>query len=109
MNPIKVMVNGIPGKMAQTVAGYVLNDNRYQLVAHSLTGPEITAAEHVIVSAAVRLIRPDTVDLALARADAWLFGVQPTLWLQDHLHPLLTDYLALSYMTYFVFPPILAG
>lgn len=56
-----------------------------------------------------RLIRPDTLDLALARADAWLFGVQPTLWLQDHQHPLLTDYLALSYMTYFVFPPILAG
>jgi len=54
-------------------------------------------------------IRPDTVDASLARADAWLFGVQPTLWLQRWITPLLDDYLALAYMMYFVFSPLLAG
>lgn len=55
------------------------------------------------------LIREDTVDLTLAAADEWLFGVQPTLWLEPYSHPLLSDYMALAYMTYFVFPPLLAG
>ena len=65
MNPIKVMVNGIPGNMAQAVAGHVLNDKRLQLVAHSLTGPEITAAEQVVAATAIRLIRPDSRDGAI--------------------------------------------
>jgi membrane-associated phospholipid phosphatase len=56
-----------------------------------------------------RLIRPDSVDDALSRADVWLFGVQPTLWFERWLHPLLTDYMALAYMTYFVFPFLLGG
>lgn len=56
-----------------------------------------------------RLIRPDSVDHLLAAADAWIFGTQPTLWLERCLHPLLTDYLALAYMTYFVFPILLGG
>lgn len=55
------------------------------------------------------LIREDTVDDALAAADAWIFGVQPTLWLEQYSHPLLSDYMAVAYMTYFVFPPLLAG
>jgi membrane-associated phospholipid phosphatase len=56
-----------------------------------------------------RWIRVDTVDEALARADLFLFGVQPTLWLERIHAPLLTDALAASYMTYFFFPPLLAG
>jgi membrane-associated phospholipid phosphatase len=55
------------------------------------------------------MIRPDTVDSTLARADAAIFGVQPTLWLQRIQFPLLDDYMALAYMTYFLFPPLLAG
>jgi len=65
MTPIKVMVNGIPGHMARTVAGLVLTDKRFQLVAHSLTGPEITAAGQVVAATAVQLIRPDVRDDAI--------------------------------------------
>lgn len=67
MTPIKVMVNGIPGNMAQAVAGQILNDNRFQLVTQSLTGPEITADEHMLSATAVRLIRPDTREAAVER------------------------------------------
>ena len=45
MNPIKVMVNGLPGNMAKTVAARALHDDRFSLVPWSLTGPEITADE----------------------------------------------------------------
>jgi 4-hydroxy-tetrahydrodipicolinate reductase len=59
MNPTKVMVNGIPGNMAATVARHILADNRFELVPFSLTGPEIQAAEHKIEAVSVRLLKPD--------------------------------------------------
>ncbi|MDF1592177.1 MAG: dihydrodipicolinate reductase [Desulfobacterales bacterium] len=65
MPSIKVMVNGIPGNVAQVVAGHVLNDKRFQLVAHSLTGPEITADEQAVAETTVGLIRPDARDEAI--------------------------------------------
>jgi membrane-associated phospholipid phosphatase len=55
------------------------------------------------------LIRPTTLDGPLAQIDEWIFGVQPTLWLQRWTHPLLTDYLDLAYMTYFFSAPMLGG
>ncbi|MEW6672366.1 MAG: dihydrodipicolinate reductase [Thermodesulfobacteriota bacterium] len=70
MNPIKVMVNGIPGNMAQTVAGHVLKDKRFQLVPFSLTGPEITAPRQVVAATAVGLIRPNTREEAIASIKA---------------------------------------
>ena len=62
MDPTKVMVNGIPGNMAVNVARHILDDNRFELMPYSLTGPEIQAAEHSIASAAVRLLKPDERD-----------------------------------------------
>lgn len=59
MNPIKVMVNGIPGNMAQVVANHVLADERFELVLYSLTGPEITVPEHSIGASVIQLIRPE--------------------------------------------------
>ena len=59
MNQIKVMVNGIPGNMAQVVANHVLADERFELIPYSLTGPEITVSEHSIGTSAIKLIRPE--------------------------------------------------
>ena len=59
MEHIKVMVNGIPGNMAATVARHILADNRFELVPFSLTGPEIQAVEHKVEAVAVRLLKPD--------------------------------------------------
>jgi 4-hydroxy-tetrahydrodipicolinate reductase len=59
MNPIKVMINGIPGNMAQVVARHVLNDKRFELILYSLTGPEITISEQRIGSSVIKLIRPE--------------------------------------------------
>jgi len=59
MEPIKVMVNGIPGNMAVNVARLVIADNRFELVPYSLTGPEIQAAEHTAGALSVRLLKPE--------------------------------------------------
>jgi len=58
MNSINVMVNGLPGNVARTVARHIQNDPRFELLAYSLTGPEITDSECVIGSAPVELIGP---------------------------------------------------
>jgi 4-hydroxy-tetrahydrodipicolinate reductase len=59
MSTIKIMVNGLPGNLARTVAGYLLTDGRFELVPHSLTGPEIQESEYIIDGLSVKLIRAD--------------------------------------------------
>jgi len=59
MTPIKVMVNGLPGNVARLVAGFILNDSRFELIPYSLTGPEIEAIECHIDKTAVKLVRPE--------------------------------------------------
>ena len=59
MNPVKVMVNGLPGNVSQTVAARILSDERFELVPYSLTGPEIEEAQHYLESVPITLIRPE--------------------------------------------------
>ncbi|MEE8432844.1 MAG: dihydrodipicolinate reductase, partial [Candidatus Desulfatibia sp.] len=66
MNPIKVMVNGLPGNMASNVVQHTLNDNRFELISQSLTGPEITATETTIDSVAFTLIQPQDRNQAIS-------------------------------------------
>ncbi len=60
MNPIKAMVNGIPGNMAVSLAKHILADDRFELVPAALTGPEIQENEYQIEETRVQLVRPDT-------------------------------------------------
>lgn len=57
----------------------------------------------------VKLIHEETFDRELAAIDTWMFGVQPTLWLQRFATPWLTDLMSLAYASYFFTPAILAG
>lgn len=66
MNRIKIMVNGIPGNMAGNVAKHAINDERFELIPYSLTGPEITKDKHNIDSIAITLIRPENSEQAIA-------------------------------------------
>jgi 4-hydroxy-tetrahydrodipicolinate reductase len=59
MEPIKVMVNGLPGNMATKAAEHIQRDSAMKLIPYALTGPEITARQTQIGSAGVRLIPPD--------------------------------------------------
>jgi len=58
MNPIPVMVNGLPGNMAKTVVAHILQDARFELVPWSLTGPEISETACAVEGESIRLIHP---------------------------------------------------
>jgi 4-hydroxy-tetrahydrodipicolinate reductase len=60
MNPIKIMVNGIPGKVATTIARHILKDNRFELIRRSLTGPEIQHRQYQLDHAAIGLVTPSS-------------------------------------------------
>ena len=59
MNPINVMVNGLPGNVSQTVAAQILQDEQFELMPYSLTGPEIQQTECSLDSISIKLLRPD--------------------------------------------------
>ena len=58
----KIMVNGLPGNVARIVADYLLKDERFELVPHSLTGPEIQEPECIIDDISVKLIQANQKD-----------------------------------------------
>jgi 4-hydroxy-tetrahydrodipicolinate reductase len=60
MNPIKTMVNGLPGNVAQIVARHIVKDPRFELLPYSMTGPEIQESEHRIEMVSLELIGPDS-------------------------------------------------
>ncbi len=59
MDPIKVMVNGLPGNVSRLVAEQILKDERFELIPHSLTGPEIRESEYCLEALTLKLIQPD--------------------------------------------------
>ncbi len=58
MQKIKVMINGLPGSMAATVARKALRDERFDVIAASLTGPEIEPTEYPVAGHRFALVRP---------------------------------------------------
>ncbi len=65
MGTVKVMVNGLPGSMAGVVARQIITDDRYDLIPHSLTGPEISETEHNLKGLSIRLIQSEAQDTVL--------------------------------------------
>lgn len=59
MKPIPIIVNGLPGNMAQTVVKQAADDSRFKLLPFSLTGPEIQQAHLVVDKFEFELIRPE--------------------------------------------------
>ncbi len=58
MQKINVMINGIPGNMAATVAQKALRDGRFEVIPTSLTGPEIEQTDCIIGERSFTLIQP---------------------------------------------------
>jgi len=59
MEPIKVMVNGLPGNMATKAAEHIAQDPTVKVIPYAFTGPEITEEEIQVGPERVRLILPD--------------------------------------------------
>ena len=87
MNRIKIMVNGIPGNMAGNVAKHAINDDRFELIPYSLTGPEISEDKHKIDSIAITLIHPENSEQAIAD----LIEKEGVFISVDYTHPLAVN------------------
>ncbi len=55
------------------------------------------------------IIHGDWLDYYVLDFEQWLFGVQPTLWLEDFISKPLTEWLMFSYVIYVPMYPILCG
>jgi 4-hydroxy-tetrahydrodipicolinate reductase len=70
MNPIPIMLNGLPGNVAAIIAGHLISDNRFHMIPFSLTGPEITASSQKIGATDITLVRPEARDKIIAELKA---------------------------------------
>jgi 4-hydroxy-tetrahydrodipicolinate reductase len=70
MHPTKVMINGLPGNVAQVIARHALADERIALMPYSLTGPEIDFEHCHVDETAIELIKPDQRDDRMAAVKA---------------------------------------
>ncbi len=59
MEQINIMVNGLPGNVAQVIARHAADNDGLNLLPYSLTGPEIEFDSHEVAGEVIRLIRPD--------------------------------------------------
>jgi 4-hydroxy-tetrahydrodipicolinate reductase len=59
MNKIKIMINGLPGNVAEIICRHTLKDPRFTLLPFSLTGPQITKDSHEVDGVTFTLIKPD--------------------------------------------------
>jgi len=58
MNPIPIMLNGLPGNVASIIAAHALQDKSITLLPYSLTGPEIEVDQCSISGTRIDLIGP---------------------------------------------------
>jgi 4-hydroxy-tetrahydrodipicolinate reductase len=66
METIKVMVNGLPGNVARIVTRHIRNNQGFELIPYSLTGPEIEASDCAMEDRRIRLIRPERKEQEIA-------------------------------------------
>jgi len=57
----------------------------------------------------VHLVDPNWQDAKLIAFDHWMFGVHPSVWLEQFATPLRNDLFQLAYLTYFIYLLVLGG
>ena len=62
MEPINIMINGMPGKVASKMAQIAIADKMFNVIPFSLTGQEIENKTQIIDSTSFELVKPDTRD-----------------------------------------------
>lgn len=54
----------------------------------------------------IEVMNPELYDDILIEIDRWLFGTDPTHFLADYTHPLITEYLQIAYFSFYLLPVI---
>jgi len=98
MTPIKIMINGIPGKVATTIANHFLKDNRFELIRHSLTGPEIQPPDYHLDTTAIGLLTPLNRESGIEKIKA----AEGSFIAVDFTHPMAVNENAEFYCKHFL-------
>jgi len=56
----------------------------------------------------IHFANPHDIHDTLIAIDAWMFGVQPSVWAERFIHPALTEFFSFCYMNFFIFAPAVA-
>jgi len=62
MEKTQIMINGLPGNVATTMARAAVTDQRFKLIPYSLTGPDIADDVVQVKEGRIRLVKPDKRD-----------------------------------------------
>ena len=83
MEKIPVMINGLPGNVAQTIIAAALGDERFKIIPYSLTGSDILDKKINIGTMEFSLVKPDTRDEKIKE----IFSLHPFFIAIDYTHP----------------------
>ncbi|PIE61616.1 MAG: dihydrodipicolinate reductase [Desulfobacterales bacterium] len=83
MRTIPIMINGLPGNLAKTIAAAAADDPRFTLVPYSLTGPDIDTSAVTIGEIKIQLLKPDARQARIQQIQA----AHPGLIAVDYTHP----------------------
>ena len=70
-------------------------------VVYRMTVVGAVVASYLMLRPLLPLVRPDSLDEALHRADLWLFGVEPAVWLARFDVPAVVEWFSFYYFSYF--------
>ncbi|MEE9555327.1 MAG: phosphatase PAP2 family protein [candidate division Zixibacteria bacterium] len=56
----------------------------------------------------IHFANPNDIHDTLIAIDQWMFGVQPVVWAEQFIQPVLTEFFSFCYMIFFLFAPIVA-
>ncbi|MEH0020114.1 MAG: dihydrodipicolinate reductase [Desulfobacter sp.] len=83
MSTIPVMINGLPGNVAQIMAAAALKDERFAFVPFSLTGEDISDTHVTVADRQVTLVKPGDRDLQIKE----ILDHHPGCIAIDYTHP----------------------
>ncbi len=83
MSSVPVMINGLPGKVADVIATAVLADARFSIVPYSLTGEDIPDTKTSIGTTEITLLKPSARETAITG----IIDAYPGLISVDYTHP----------------------
>ncbi len=87
MPPISIMINGLPGKVASSIALEAVRDKKFSLVPFSLTGEDIEDTVFMVNDQKVALLPPKIRDSKIAG----ILKEYPNLIAIDFTHPLAVN------------------
>ena len=83
MEPVPIMINGLPGNMAGIMFNAAMKDRRVTPVPFSLTGPDISFSDVQTETVTVRLLHPDSREEDIRD----ILERYPGLIMVDYTHP----------------------